>query len=111
MLALVGFDESADNLDLGPGIDLHSITEDVVVLFDEIESALNEIALRFVKRVLSQISIHALYSTDSLPSATKILQPTDSHVIATFPFTRSSPGFTSKSNHLYNAQEIQAKYV
>lgn len=48
-----------------------------------------------------------LYSADSLPSATKILQPTDSYIISTFPFTLSSPGFTSNSSHLYNAQELQ----
>lgn len=92
MLALVGFDRGTDDSDPGPDIDLHGIAEDAVVLFDDIESALRK---------------EMANSADSLPSATKILQPTDSYIISTFPFTLSSPGFTSNSSHLYNAQELQ----
>jgi hypothetical protein len=57
MLALVGFDEGAGNLGPGPGIELHSIAEDVVALFDEIESVLNDIADRFVRPTLSHFPL------------------------------------------------------
>jgi hypothetical protein len=46
----------------------------------------------------------------SLPSAAKILQPQDKHIISAGNFTVSSPGFESKSEHLYNAQEVLERY-
>ncbi|KAH7914595.1 hypothetical protein BJ138DRAFT_1205594 [Hygrophoropsis aurantiaca] len=42
----------------------------------------------------------------SLPSATKILQPKDNHLISKSRFTLSSQGFIAKSEHLYNGKQL-----
>ncbi|KAF8966338.1 hypothetical protein BDZ97DRAFT_1809094 [Flammula alnicola] len=47
--------------------------------------------------------------SDSLPSATKILQPQDRYLISTGQYTHGSPGFTSTSSHLFNAKAILDK--
>ncbi|EDR14001.1 uncharacterized protein LACBIDRAFT_305341 [Laccaria bicolor S238N-H82] len=44
---------------------------------------------------------------ESLPSANKILQPLDTHIVSTGQYTLSSPKFVSKSSHLYNAMAMQ----
>ncbi|PPQ64779.1 hypothetical protein CVT24_007865 [Panaeolus cyanescens] len=43
---------------------------------------------------------------DSLPSASKILQPQDRHLIWTGSYSYRSPNFSSKSSHLFNAKTI-----
>ena len=47
----------------------------------------------------------------SLPSATKILQPKDKHIISSKHFTDSSPGFFPKSEQLYDGKRLLDKYV
>ncbi|KAH9941515.1 hypothetical protein B0H21DRAFT_780155 [Amylocystis lapponica] len=44
---------------------------------------------------------------NAMPTATKILQPEDEHIISTGDYTKSSSsGFTSKSEHLFNGQQL-----
>ena len=49
--------------------------------------------------------------SESIPSATKILQPRDRYVMSTGQFSHSSPSFTSNSAHLFNAKAILDKSV
>ena len=44
---------------------------------------------------------------ESLPSANKILQPLDTHIVSTGQYTLSNPKFVSKSSHLCNAMAMQ----
>jgi len=45
----------------------------------------------------------------SLPSATKILQPKDRHMISSKHFTESSPGFAPSSEQLYDGKQLLDK--
>ncbi|KAL1723055.1 hypothetical protein EV715DRAFT_246384 [Schizophyllum commune] len=45
-------------------------------------------------------------SLESLPSTARILQPKDQHIISTENFSISSSGFSSRSEHLYNIQQL-----
>lgn len=48
----------------------------------------------------------------SLPSATKILQPQDKHIISTGGYTiASDSGFTSRSEHLFYGQQLLQRCV
>jgi len=49
--------------------------------------------------------------TDSLPSATKILQPGDVHIGSTGKYTFGSDNFCSKSGVLYEAKALQDRYL
>ena len=49
--------------------------------------------------------------TDSLPSATKILQPGDVHIGSTGKYTFGSDNFRSKSGILYEARALQDRYL
>ncbi|KAF9460520.1 hypothetical protein BDZ94DRAFT_1265778 [Collybia nuda] len=92
MLALIGVNDEADPENPEP-LALRDTGTVAMKLLEEIEDTLNNDVTK---------------STDTLPSATKILQPTDSHIVSRANFTVSSPAFASKSGHLYNAREIQA---
>lgn len=50
-------------------------------------------------------------SLESLPSTARILQPKDQHIISTENFSISSSGFSSRSEHLYNIQQLLDRYV
>jgi len=49
--------------------------------------------------------------TDSLPSATKILQPGDVHIGSTGKYTFGSDNFRSKFGILYEARALQDRYL
>lgn len=49
--------------------------------------------------------------TDSLPSATKILQPGDVHIGSTGKYTFGSDNFRSKSGILHEARALQDRYL
>jgi hypothetical protein len=49
--------------------------------------------------------------SETLPSATKILQPKDNHVISFGHFTTASPDFVAKSDHLYNGKQLLEQYA
>lgn len=48
---------------------------------------------------------------ESLPSANKILQPLDTHIVSTGQYSLSNPKFLSKSSHLYDAMAMQEMCV
>jgi hypothetical protein len=50
-------------------------------------------------------------ASEILPSATKILQPKDNHLISFDHFTAASPDFVAKSDHLYNGKQLLEQYV
>ncbi|KAI5895317.1 uncharacterized protein SCHCODRAFT_02665679 [Schizophyllum commune H4-8] len=50
-------------------------------------------------------------SLESLPSTSRILQPKDQHIISTENFSIASSGFSSRSEHLYNIQQLLDGYV
>ncbi|KAF8159510.1 hypothetical protein B0H34DRAFT_796751 [Crassisporium funariophilum] len=92
MLALIILQQdTAENSDT-EAADVQSAAERVLKLFDEIESTIYDCGLKSV--------------SDSLPSATKILQLQDRFLMSTGQYTHASPGFTSKSSHLFNAKAI-----
>ncbi|EGN96655.1 hypothetical protein SERLA73DRAFT_75532 [Serpula lacrymans var. lacrymans S7.3] len=47
--------------------------------------------------------------SDSLPSASKILQPKDKHLVRSGKFFTASPGFELRSHHLYHAGQLLEK--
>ncbi|KAH7927349.1 hypothetical protein BV22DRAFT_1007247 [Leucogyrophana mollusca] len=81
-----------DHLTCNDEDDLEGLRESAARLLQDIQSAVLEATKR---------SLEA-----SLPSATKILQPKDNHLVSTGQFTSSSPGFVPKSEHLYNGKEL-----
>jgi len=89
MLALIRNEENAaENYDVEAD-DLEAAAKGVLSLFDEVDSRICD---------ADQKSL-----SESLPSATKILQTQDQYIISTGQYTKISPGFSSKSNHLFNA--------
>ncbi|TFK39855.1 hypothetical protein BDQ12DRAFT_681350 [Crucibulum laeve] len=91
LLALPGA-EAGDSED-DDNLHLNTAAGKAYQLFDDLESKINE-------RKLASL-------TESLPTANRILQHVDSHIISAGEFTESSPGFISKSSHLYNAKALQ----
>ncbi|RDB15779.1 Vacuolar fusion protein CCZ1 [Hypsizygus marmoreus] len=87
MLAVVGLDEEV-------ATGSPDLARTALTLLDEIETVITTDLVKL--------------NSDLLPSASKILQPTDSHIISSNQYTVSSPGFSSKSSHLFAAQELQA---
>jgi len=89
MLALIENEENeAGNYDVEAD-DLEAAAKDVLRLFDEVDSTIHDAEVKSL--------------SESLPSATKILQPQDRYIISTGQYSQISPGFSSKSNHLFNA--------
>ncbi|KAF5383614.1 hypothetical protein D9615_003725 [Tricholomella constricta] len=105
MVALVGLDQDQD-----PSLELAQST---VALLDEIETELTaDLSQTFVsKKPLDTppflLTSNIRITPDQIPTLSKILQPTDTHIISTGHFTVSSPNFSSKSGYLYDAQELQ----
>jgi len=88
MLALIENEENAvENYDVEAS-DLETAAKSVLSLFDEVDSKICD---------GDQKSL-----SESLPSVTKILQTRDQYIISTGQYTKISPGFSSKSNHLFN---------
>ncbi|KAG6832672.1 hypothetical protein H0H87_000854 [Tephrocybe sp. NHM501043] len=88
MLAFIGVEE--DTISCSP-----DLPQSAVALLDDIETLLSA-------------ELSKTLTLDQLPTLSKILQPTDTHIVSTGQFTISSPNFLSKSSYLYDAQELQA---
>ncbi|GLB43405.1 putative fungal domain of unknown function (DUF1712) [Lyophyllum shimeji] len=89
MLALVGLDD-----DLATSAP--DLAQGALALLDEIDTLLTA-------------ELSKTITADQLPTASKILQPTDTHVIAASGFTLSNTDFASKSGYLFDAQELQTR--
>ncbi|OJT02904.1 hypothetical protein TRAPUB_6574 [Trametes pubescens] len=85
-------------LDMDHTLDLAQLADNAVELIESLSQAAEEGDLR-VKDI-------------QIPSATKILQPKDKYVIASDEYTTtSSAGFNSRSEHLYDGQELLRRSV
>lgn len=65
-------------------------------------------ALEYIREAIEEVSKAA---TATLPSATKILQPQDKHLVITDHLTDSTPDFAPRSSQFYNSQQLLDKYV
>ncbi|KAL1943046.1 hypothetical protein VTO73DRAFT_4717 [Trametes versicolor] len=80
-------------LDMDHTLDLAQLADDAVELIESLSKVIQEGKSRA--------------KDAQIPSATKILQPKDKYVIASDEYTTtSSAGFTSRSEHLYDGQEL-----
>ncbi|KAJ8586900.1 hypothetical protein M405DRAFT_771033, partial [Rhizopogon salebrosus TDB-379] len=66
----------------------------------------SEAASKLLQDIDKVIAAEAKRVSETLPSATKILQPKDNHVISFGHFTTASPDFVAKSDHLYNGKQL-----
>lgn len=67
---------------------------------------ISEAASQLLHEVEIMIVAEATRASEILPSATKILQPKDNHLITFDHFTAASPDFVAKSDHLYNGKQL-----
>ena len=114
MLALIKNEENAvENYDVEAD-DLETAAKGVLSLFDEIDDADQKRCVFYINRA-SNVRFrngHHKYSlSESLPSATKILQSRDQYIVSTGQYSKTSPGFSSKSNHLFNAMATLSSLV
>jgi hypothetical protein len=63
-------------------------------------------SIRLLKDICTVAEAESEITSASLPSATKILQPKDKHIISSKHFTNSSPSFAPKSEQFYNAKQL-----
>lgn len=70
-------------------------------------------AFTMLDQLLALIQAESDAEKAVLPSATKILQPKDKHIISRLgaQFTDSTPGFAPCSEQFYNGRELLDKYV
>ncbi|OJA10703.1 hypothetical protein AZE42_01056 [Rhizopogon vesiculosus] len=66
----------------------------------------SEAASKLLQDIDKLIAMEAKRASETLPSATKILQPKDSHLISSGHFTTASPDFVAKSDHLYDGKQL-----
>jgi hypothetical protein len=66
-------------------------------------------SIRLLEDIRSAVEVQSEALAGSLPSATKILQPKDRHIISRDSFIDSSPGFAPKSEQFYNGRELLDK--
>ncbi|TFK83138.1 hypothetical protein K466DRAFT_555542 [Polyporus arcularius HHB13444] len=79
-------------MDVEHTLDLARLADDTVALIRSMEELVMDQAQK---------------KDQQLPSAAKILQPKDKYIISTNEYTSSSAaGFTSRSEHLYNGQQL-----
>ncbi|KAG5336717.1 hypothetical protein C0989_011999 [Termitomyces sp. Mn162] len=88
MLALIGLDDELST-------SLTELAQSTMTLLLDIESVFSE-------------ELSKTLTPDQLPTLSKILQPTDIHIMSMRQFTISSPNFMSKSSYLYDAEELQS---
>ncbi|TRM65493.1 hypothetical protein BD626DRAFT_488943 [Schizophyllum amplum] len=91
-VAFIAENENEDNSNVRDESPTADVTDRMPALFDALENEVTREKLRG--------------SLESLPSTAKILQPKDQHVIATEQYTMSSPGFTSRSEHLFDVRRL-----
>jgi len=65
--------------------------------------------IRLLEDIHTAAEAESETTSASLPSATKILQPKDRHMISSDHFTDSSPGFAPKSEQFYNGKQLLDK--
>ncbi|KAG6840668.1 hypothetical protein C0991_005216 [Blastosporella zonata] len=87
MLAFIGLDEGS----LASQPDL---PQSALALLDDIDTLLSA-------------ELTKTLTPDQLPTLSKILQPTDTHIVSARQYTISSPNFSTNSSYLYDAQELQ----
>ncbi|KAG1741148.1 hypothetical protein EDB19DRAFT_1706614 [Suillus lakei] len=68
--------------------------------------AISEATSQLLQDVENLIVAESTRASETLPSATKILQPKDNHLIGYGHFTAASPEFVAKSDHLYNGKQL-----
>ncbi|KAG5731322.1 Vacuolar fusion protein CCZ1 like protein [Termitomyces sp. T112] len=88
MLALIGLDDELST-------SLTELAQSTITLLLDIESVFSE-------------ELSKTLTPDQLPTLSKILQPTDIHIMSMRQFTIPSPNFMSKSSYLYDAEELQS---
>ncbi|KAG6850561.1 hypothetical protein H0H93_011760 [Arthromyces matolae] len=89
MMALIGvFEERPDSL--------FELSKSASALLQDVENLLSE-------------DLSKTLTPDQIPSVSKVLQPTDIHVMSAGRFTITSPNFSSKSSYLYDTQALQAR--
>ena len=116
MLALIKNEENAAESYDVEADDLEAAAKGVLSLFDEVDSRIyvadQERCVYIIHLVFNLKMDTTIYSlSESLPSATKILQTRDQYIISTGQYTKISPGFSSKSNHLFNAMATLSSLV
>jgi hypothetical protein len=72
-------------------------------------SSMAEKSIRLLEDIRTAVEVQSEALTGSLPSATKILQPKDRHIISRDSFIDLSPGFAPKSEQFYNGRELLDK--
>ena len=72
-----------------------------------------EDAIKMLDQLLALIQADSDAEKAVLPSATKILQPKDKHIISRLgaQFTDASPAFAPNSEQFYNSRQLLHKYV
>ena len=116
MLALIKNEENAaENYDVEAD-DLEAAAKGVLSLFDEVDSRIyyaDQNRCVYIIHIVFNLKMNTTkYSlSESLPSATKILQTRDQYIISTGQYSKISPGFSSKSNHLFNAMATLSSLV
>ncbi|KAG6902327.1 hypothetical protein C0995_001364 [Termitomyces sp. Mi166 len=87
MLALIGLDDEL-------ATSLPELAQNALDLLLDIETLLSE-------------ELSKTLTPEQLATVSKILQPTDIHIMSTGQFTIPSSNFTSTSSYLYDAEELQ----
>lgn len=85
----------------GPGD--NSLPEDL--------SSIAELSVQLLEDIRASIQAESEKEKSVLPSATKILQPKDKHIVSRLHFTDSSPGFVPRSEQFYNGKQLIDKHV
>lgn len=100
------------DVDNGEDYDTHVVSEATSKLLQDIENLIAADAKRCVL-VFSNLRAGLIINraSETLPSATKILQPKDNHLISSDHFIIASPDFVAKSDHLYNGKQLLEQYV
>jgi hypothetical protein len=112
MLALLHMQEPADQVD-SESRDLQYASENAMKLFDDIESTMYSLDLRYALDLIP--SLHPTYKSrvpNSPRLASTALERQDQLLINTAQYSlTSTSGFTSDSSHLFNAKAILDGFV
>lgn len=72
-------------------------------------SSVADKSIKLLEDIHTAIEIDSEAVSASLPSATKILQPKDRHMISREHFTDSTPGFAPNSGQFYDGKQLLDK--
>lgn len=100
---------------LDHSLDRQYLADHVVALIDELQVVLTEES-RYVLVIVWTVCVAGACfrraRESHIPSAAKILQPKDKHIFSMGGYTSpSSVGLMSRSEHLYNGQELLRRYA